>query len=359
MNSILHYIQSLLHFNPTDRVWQFPFFAGFSVGLVLLVSLLFERIDLGLVGIIGAMSFVYTPNTPIYHRMAVVMCCSFGITLSFSLGVLTHFFHFSIPLVVGIVALFSSILVRYYDLGVPGYFFFVLACIIGTFLPFPPRDFISLVGVVALGTMAGNLAALLYSLSVVYLFKNNPPHPVPVRGHLGFDKVVVDSLIMGTFVGLSMFIGQILGLERSYWVAVSCTVIMQGITLNSIWIKQGQRILGTFIGMFLAFYLVNLNLSGFAFILLMMLLIFLGEFTVVRNYALAMVFFTPYATYLAEASSLLNNPDVIIKARMIDVVVGSILGLLGGAVVHNQRLRVYFRRIARKVFRVNPNDGGV
>lgn len=40
---------------------------------------------------IGVLSFLYVPNTPLYHRMAVVMCCSFGIVSSFFLGILTHF----------------------------------------------------------------------------------------------------------------------------------------------------------------------------------------------------------------------------------------------------------------------------
>lgn len=176
--------------------------------------------------------------------------------------------------------------------------------------------------------------------------------PIPQRGHLGFSVVVVDSVIMGTFVGFSVILGAFLELERSYWVAISCTTIMQGITLNSVWIKQIQRILGTALGVVLAWWLLGIKFNSFSFVLLMMFLIFMAEFIITRNYALGMVFITPYVTYLAEASSLVGlNKDLIIRSRLEDVVVGSILGLLGGLVVHKPYLRKPFDSIASRIFK--------
>lgn len=62
-----------------------------GVGIVLGFSVFFGKLNYGLIAMIGALSFLYIPNTPLYHRMAVVMCCSFGIVSSFFLGILTHF----------------------------------------------------------------------------------------------------------------------------------------------------------------------------------------------------------------------------------------------------------------------------
>lgn len=63
-----------------------------------------------------------------------------------------------------------------------------------------------------------------------------------------------------------------------------------------------------------------------------------------------MVFLTPYSTYLAEVASFMNyDPDLIIKARILDITIGSLFGLLGGAVMHWRPLRKMLERILRKI----------
>lgn len=55
--------------------------------------------------------------------------------------------------------------------------------------------------------MVANLMALLYSIVVIYGFKNALPSEISPREYIGFDAVFVDSLIMGSFVAFSIFIG--------------------------------------------------------------------------------------------------------------------------------------------------------
>lgn len=351
MNRIYKHSKLILSVNKTDRVWQMPFFAALSVAVVLLVAWYFKRLDLGMVAVFGANVFLYVPNTPIYHRMAVTMCCSFGISVAFGLGLLAHSMPFTIPFVCAIVAMGSGILVRYYDVGAPGYFFFVMSCIIGCFIPFGLNDFVLLIGLITLGGIVANLMAFLYSLSVVYFFKNKQPSPIPQRGALGFEVVVVDSLIMGLFVGISVFIGQLLDLQKSYWIAISCTAVMQGISLSAIWIKQAQRILGTFAGMLFGMALFNFNFSPLELIALLTFLMFMGEFVVVRNYALAMIFITPYTTYLIEIGSFdIVKANMLIEMRMFDVFVGSLIGLVGGFCLYKEGSRRIFEQIAKVIF---------
>lgn len=358
IEAILKHIKTTFIFSQTDRVWQLPFFAAISVGVVLFVGILFGRVDLALVAILGSNAFLYVPNTPIYHRMAVVMCCSFGIISSFTLGFLTHFLpsHLTaicLPLIVGMVSIASSMLVRYYNLGAPGYFFFAMSCILGAFLPYSASDFVFLVGIITLGAMVANIMAFFYSLSVVYGFKNKLPSPIPERGNLGFDVIVVESIIIGVSVGLAVFLGHVMGLSRSYWVAISCIAIMQGATLDAVWLRQTQRIIGTFVGVLFAMWLVRINFSEIGFAFVVMGLMFMGEFCVVRNYALAMVFFTPFTIYLAEMGHvMLSDADITIQTRMLDTVIGSLIGLFGGFMLYHKSLRSFFSRIAHKVFRI-------
>lgn len=357
IKAILNHLKTTFAFSQTDRVWQLPFFAAMAVGVVLFVGILCEKVNLALVAILGVYAILYVPNTPIYHRMAVIMCCSFGIITSFALGFLTHFLplHLTsilLPIIVGLVSAVSSILVRYYNLSAPGYFFFAVSCILGAFLPYQASDFVFLVGVVSLGAIVANIMAFLYSLSVIYWFKNKLPDTIPEHGHLGFDVIVVESLIIGVSVSLALLLGNIMGLERSYWVAISCVAIMQGATLNAVWFRQIQRIIGTFAGMLFTMWLVNINFNDIEFAIVITFLMFMGEFCVVRNYALAMVFFTPLTIYLVEIGHfMLSDADVAIKARMIDTIIGSIIGLFGGFMLYQKRLRAFFRRLAYKIFR--------
>lgn len=116
------HFKEIAKLNSSEQVWQMPFFFALAVGFALSIAAYYDRMDLGLIAIIGIMAFVYTTNTPMYHRMAVTMCCSFGLCLSFLIGLCTHFFPAFSPLVVGLVAMASSILIRYYNIGAPGYF---------------------------------------------------------------------------------------------------------------------------------------------------------------------------------------------------------------------------------------------
>ena len=69
LQKIQENIKLIFTWNPSDRLWQMPFFAGLSVAIVLFVAAFFNRPDLGLVAIIGTNIFLYVPDTPILHKI--------------------------------------------------------------------------------------------------------------------------------------------------------------------------------------------------------------------------------------------------------------------------------------------------
>ncbi len=349
VEKIIKEIKLIFTWNKSDRFWQMPFFAGLGVAIILFIAAYFGRPDLGLVVIIGANIFLYVPDTPIYHKMILSMSCAFGITTAFALGLVGQTFPAFIPLIVFGVTMVSAQVVRYFSIGAPGFFFFTFATLLGAFIPFKLEDYFMAIGLVSIGAMVANVMVLLYSLSVIYVFKH-APKPIPKVGEFGFGVIVVDPIIIAFFVALAMVLQSVLELERGYWVGVSCAAVLTAITFKQIWIKQIQRILGTILGVSFAYVLLHFSFSPIEFALLMMVLMFFAEITVVRNYALAMVFLTPYSTYLAEVGSFMNyNPDVIVQARVLDIILGSVIGLAGGAVMHWGALRGMLERIARKI----------
>ena len=72
--------QHLTTINRSDRLWQMPFAAALATGLPLLVGAGFDRLDYGLISSLGGLVFLYTPNTPLYHRMVSLMACAFAMT---------------------------------------------------------------------------------------------------------------------------------------------------------------------------------------------------------------------------------------------------------------------------------------
>ena len=67
---------------------------------------------------------------------------------------------------------------------------------------------------------------------------------------------------------------------------------------------------------------------------------FLIETIVVRHYALAAMFFTPLTILLTEINNpQLTNPQLIISARFWNIFLGSLLGLVGGFLIHNEKVK--------------------
>ena len=74
------------------------------------------------------------------------------------------------------------------------------------------------------------------------------------------------------------------------------------------------------------------------------------ETLVVRHYLLATVFITPLTILLAEAAQMpMAAPRGIMQARLIDTVVGAVIGLAGAACLHSPRFRAAVGVVLRRL----------
>ena len=73
----------------------------------------------------------------------------------------------------------------------------------------------------------------------------------------------------------------------------------------------------------------------------MMALAFVIEILVVRHYALAVIFITPLTLLLADAATLGESHSIapLMQARLIDTVLGCLVGLVGGMCLHSPAFR--------------------
>lgn len=339
--------RELVRVNASDRSWEMPLAAALSSGLPLMVGAYFGRMDYGLMSSLGGMVFLSLPNSSLQHRMMMLLAASFGMVACFAVGALTQFWPSVMIVALTLIAIVVSMVCRCYRLGPPGSLFFIMATAIAAYTPGRIEDVPMRVGMVALGCLVACLIAFVYSLRMTRV---TPPPPAIDLPPPTFDFVVYDSIIIGLFVGISLLAAELLQLQRPYWVPVSCLAIIQGASLRAAWSRQLHRILGTTVGLCIAWALLSLPLNVWTLSLVMMALSFGIETLVVRHYASAVVLITPLTIFLAEAPHLGQGyPSAVIEARFLDTVLGAFIGVLGAVLLHNKRIRPHLSRWMRAV----------
>ncbi|MFS0824791.1 FUSC family protein [Bacillus sp. 1P02SD] len=148
-----------------------------------------------------------------------------------------------------------------------------------------------------------------------------------------FDKnsiVFISSVRLGVITAIAAIIAYQFGFERSYWVPLSCLAVMSGATIVATFHRAIQRFFGTVIGIVIAGFILSFHPSGFVIALFILVLTFITELFIVKNYGLAALFFTPNALLMAETTSnQLFSFSYFAQARFIDIIIGSAIGLLG------------------------------
>ena len=179
--------------------------------------------------------------------------------------------------------------------------------------------------------------AFIYSL---YIIGRQPAKTQPGFTTAGKYDNTIQSGLTGIFMGLSLLVAHLLKLQNPYWVPISCMAVMQGVSLEHIWSRSLQRILGTFVGLGLAWLLLLTGPSPLMICISIFILQFIIEMLVVRHYGLAVIFITTLTLFLAEAGSARHaDLNILMPARFVDIALGSIMGAVAGYFIHHEQLR--------------------
>ncbi len=137
------------------------------------------------------------------------------------------------------------------------------------------------------------------------------------------------ALRVGAAALISGGIGALIGLDRAYWaIAASVLMLYQGLDFTRAMQRGLERTLGTFVGLGLAAVLMSARPHGLVLAAIIMILQFLIEIVVVRNYALATVFITPIALVIAEAGTPAGDIGALLVDRGVDTAIGCAVGLV-------------------------------
>jgi len=330
-------IQPLLSFSEHKRPLGFLLVAALSTGLPVFVGAGVGQFAPSMIASMGGLVILYLRQTPLAHRMTSLAVCAFGFALCFALGVLTSFniLLSSLTLVLSVVLV--TVICRYFSVPPPGSFFFTLVACLARTLPFDLSLAAERTGILLFGCMGACLLGLAYSLIQMRFQPAAAQRPVEPRDPR-VVAILLEALVIGLFVGGGYLAAHLAQLENPYWVPVSTAAIMQGATFRVVWHRNVHRIVGTAIGMGLAWLIFLASPGNWTLAALILVLSFVIELLVTRNYGLAVVFITPLTVIFAEAASASADPGPLMAARLLDIVIGSCIGYVGGWVIHHPTL---------------------
>ncbi len=160
---------------------------------------------------------------------------------------------------------------------------------------------------------------------------NKPSLKTIFLGALDKNSIVfITAFRFGIITIIAAIIAFQFEFARSYWVPLSCVAVMSGYSIVATFHRAIQRGIGTVIGILIAGFILAAEPSGYIIALFVLLLTFITELFIVKNYGLAALFFTPNALLMAESTSQGSfSFAYFAEARLIDVLIGSIIGLIG------------------------------
>jgi uncharacterized membrane protein YccC len=333
-------LRPLIELSEKRRPLGFLLVAALAVGLPVLMGAALDRFSLSILASMGGLVILYMQQTALSHRLTTLAVCSFGFMFSFSFGALTSFNPFLSALTLGLTVFVVTVVCRFYRLPPPGSFFFILVACLARTLPFEIELVAERLGILLLGCMGATLLGLLYTLlQGLRQQQCTVTVPPPMGDGLLRERgaLMLEAGVIALFIGGGYLLAMLVGLDNPYWVPVSTAAIMQGVSFRAVWHRNVHRIVGTVIGMGLVWLLFSFSPSPWVLAGLIMLLSFVIETLITRNYGLAVIFITPLTVIFADASLAIGDTQALVMARLVDIVFGSIIGCLGGWLLNHPR----------------------
>ncbi|MDF2681073.1 MAG: rane protein [Brevibacillus sp.] len=169
-----------------------------------------------------------------------------------------------------------------------------------------------------------------------------------------FDKnsiVFLTSIRYGLVLAVAAIVAYSFELNRSYWVTLSCAAVLSGATIIATFHRAIQRSIGTVVGIMVATILLAAHPHGLIIAVLIMLLTALTELAIVLNYGLAAFFITPNALILADSMGQNHSISFFASARITDVVIGCVIGLVGTLLIGRRKASSLLPHLTAKTIR--------
>jgi hypothetical protein len=139
-------------------------------------------------------------------------------------------------------------------------------------------------------------------------------------------NIYIEALLHLVSVAICGTIAIWVGFGHNYWAMIAGTAPLTGATATHRVTRGVQRILGTFGGLAITGVLLSMQMLDWQLVVVALVLQFLVELFVARNYALAQLFVTPLALIMTEVAHP-ASPWLLIRDRGIETVIGATVGI--------------------------------
>ena len=285
----------------------------------------------GALASLGALAVLYGPGLPYRRRAVRVLGVGAGLVLAAAAGTVASGSHVWTAGVVALVAGVAVLLCRWRSVGPPGALMPVLVCATATQIPLAVAPLAPRIGLVALG------AAIAWGVVMAgALFRRPGPAPAAAPRPTPPWPAIARAAGRGAIgTGVAAFVALALGLPRPDWAAVACAAVLVHDATRATVRRAGHRAVGTAAGIGVAGLVLAAAPGTLALVGLVVVLQFVVELLVARNYTAAVVFITPLALLQgALASGHLDGPVAgLLAGRMIETAIGCTVAVLAQALV--------------------------
>jgi fusaric acid resistance family protein len=317
------------------RVW-------FSIVVPLLFLVAVDHVEWTLYATFGAFTSLYGRERVDLHRIVRQGAAGLSLIAATTLGALVAISDtrewLAIP-VAGGVAVAASYVSESHGWIPPGSLFQVFAFAAVASVPAQADDLGPAILVVSISAIfavvVGNLGALVRRARRTA----DPPAPGhPIGGpHSGGWLYAAQSGIGVIAAGL---IATGTGVGRPYWAMISAVVPLMTHDFAAQLVRGLHRVIGTFIGLAVAWLLLELDLVDAVVVVIAATLQALTELVIGRNYALALICITPLALLIVHLAAPVIPIDDLLKDRGLETVIGVAMGLLVGYATRRRPARV-------------------
>ena len=324
---------SLFSFTPYPaRRWPLATQAAIGIAAPIAVMTLLGQPALGYVAASGAFTVLFVGSSAVVDRARVLPFVAAGLILSTALGAIVAGNHWLMNLGVVAVAIISAVLCFGFRLGPPGPIFFILVFgLAARVVETAPISALAYVAALAAGCAFSYLVAMTpLLLPRVRARTPRPMHELFPRPSFDANsQILLIRVVIVTVIGV--LLGFVIDPTRTYWIVGSAVAVVGVAAARKAAFQRGlHRMLGTVLGVGVYVLFAILHPSGLWLALLLGALQFTIELLVVRHYALALMFITPLVLLLSGAATGEIGSMAIAGERVIDTLVGAILGAASG-----------------------------
>ncbi|WP_291480313.1 FUSC family protein [Corynebacterium sp.] len=301
-----------------------------SLAVPVVVLLLTDRIEWSLFASFGAFTSIYGRYTPtrtrVRHQVLVgsmlAACVGLGALIARLAVNWTETTHAVVTVLAGaVVAAVTATVIMLRDLRPAGAVFTVFATTAVASAPLTASPWVAL----AIAAASASWCILLSVLSG-WTGEANPDATVPPPPEFPTGERVRQFSRYGTAALLGGAVATLTGIASPYWAQVAAVVPLSAPRRRQQVERGLHRIVGTVLGVGVAAFLLSFPSQPWQIIVWVVVMQFLAELFVLRNYSLALVFITPLAllmVYLAHPQPV----GTLLGARVAETVIGSVIGI--------------------------------